>query len=67
MECAPSCPLAVLVTEQTRGGFIVQGYPTGPAVYVSAEAGGMLRQALDAAFEVVGTELDLPPIVKPRI
>ena len=60
-------PAAVLATEQERGGFILQGYPTGPAVYVSADDAWMLRQALDAAFKEVGVELDLPPIVKPRI
>jgi len=64
---AGACPAAVLVTEQERGGFIVQGYPTGPAVHVSAKDGWMLRQALDAAFEVNGIGLDVPPIVKPRI
>lgn len=67
LEADSTRPAAVLVTEQERGGFIVQGYPTGPAVYVSAEDGWMLRQALDAAFEAVGVELDAPPIVKPRI
>lgn len=60
-------PSTVLVTELDNGAFLVQGYPTGVAVYVSAEHGWALRQALDAAFGGAGVAMDIPPMVKPRI
>jgi len=59
--------LTVLVKELDGGAFVVQGYPSGVAAYVSAEDGTVLRQALDAAFESSGSVLDIPPIMRPRI
>ena len=50
-----------------RRALMIQGYPSGPAAYVSAEDGRALREALDAAFGGAGWVMDVPPIVKPRI
>ena len=60
-------PAIVLVTELGPGSFIVQGYPTGPSTFVRATDGTVLRAALDAAFSEAGTEIDVPPRVRPRI
>ena len=63
----PMRPATVLVTELGTGSFIVQGYPTGTSVYVDAEQGEGLREALDTAFGDAGLSMDVPPILKPRI
>ena len=60
-------PFTVLVTEMRTVAFIVQGYPTGVSSLVCAEDGKKLRDALDAAFGDLGTELDVPPIMRPRL
>jgi hypothetical protein len=60
-------PSTVLVTEMGTGAFLVQGYPTGAAAYVSAAEGGPLREALDAAFGDGGVPMDAPPRVRPRV
>jgi hypothetical protein len=60
-------PFTVLVAEMATGAFLVQGYPTGVAAYISAEDGRALRDALDAAFGGVGLHMNVPPIVRPRI
>ena len=60
-------PPMVLVTEMSTGAFMVQGYPTGEAVYVSAWDAQALRDDLDAAFSGAGLAMDIPPIVKPRL
>ena len=60
-------PSTVLVTELGAGVFIVQGYPTGVSAFVCAEEGKALLDALDSAFGEAGTEIDVPPIMRPRI
>ena len=60
-------PPTVLVTELGAGAFLVQGHPTGVAAYVTAQNGTALRDVLDAAFGEAGTEIDLPPRVRPRL
>jgi hypothetical protein len=60
-------PTTVLVTEMGAGAFMIQGYPSGPSAYLTAEDGHALRAALDAAFGSDGWAMDVPPIIKPRI
>jgi hypothetical protein len=57
----------VLVTELGAGTFLVQGYPTGVSAYVSAAEGRTLGEVLDAAFSDVGTTMNVPPMIRPRI
>lgn len=58
---------AVLVTELGTGVLLLQDCQTGVTAYVSPENAATLRAALDAAFNGAGREIDIPPIVKPRV
>lgn len=60
-------PSTVLVTELDTGAFIVQDPGTSASAYISPADSVPLRAALDTAFGARGREMNLPPIVKPRI
>lgn len=66
-------PSMMLLTRLGTGSFLVQGYPSGPTVYVNAEDAGPLREALAAATtaETVSgsaySQIAAPPIVRPRV
>lgn len=62
-----SRPATVLITELGTGAFVVQGYPTGVAAYVSGIDSQALRQVLDAAFSESGFLMHIPPILASRI
>jgi hypothetical protein len=59
--------LHMLVTELGSGVILVQDCRTGAAVHVDAADSACLHEALTRAFCDVGMEIDIPPMVRPRI
>src|SRR5262249_12358184 len=63
----PVRPPTVLVAEMNGGALLVQCYPSGLTIYLSPRESDSLRAALDAVFGDVGSPMNIPPIVRPRI